>query len=220
MGRLSLPEELTLLHRNRAGGSHGLPGPAVAAGVLAELDRLGKIQLADPEIHVVDPQPTAVPMFDGVLEQLANRGEPTGILSFLCGQEQLHENCLDQLTQLGCLRAEERLVLWLFPVQRYWPHQSTLEEIITPVWNLLRGSTEPDGRAQQLAALLYGSGAGDALFREHADRKALRQLTQDDLLGLALLKLRTSRTGARGGPVHGGMHGGAAGAAGAAGGGA
>lgn len=196
MGQLSLPAELTLLHRDHAGRSHGLPGPAVAAGVLAELDLLGRIHLDHQKIHVIDPQPTTVSMFDGVLSQLANRGEPTGLLSFLDDQEQLHENHLDQLTQLGYLLAEERRALGLFPVQRYWPLETALRESIANVRHLLRGSSDPDERTRLLASLIHGSGIGKELFDDHADRKALKQLNRDDILGTALLELHSPRTAA------------------------
>lgn len=211
MDQLSLPEELALVHRNRSGGAHGLPGPAVTAGALAELGLLGSIQLDHRKIHVVDPRPTAVPMFDDVLGRLVNRGKPTRLSWFLGSQAQLHESCLGHLTRLGYLRAEQRKVLGLFPIRRYWPDETARDEVLARVWHLLRGWPDPDGRTRLLASLLHGSGAGEALFRERADRKALKEINRQDVLGTALLKLRNSQGAAAGGMI---AAGGAAGAGG------
>ena len=124
---LTLAEQLLLLALDDATGKL-LPLPdraldyALAGAIIADLARVGRVEVTRDDLKVVDSNPVqSVPEDLGLLDlNQANVTSLRGALSHLAGDAHgLRKRVIEQLVQKGILREEDREFLWIFHYSRY-----------------------------------------------------------------------------------------------------
>lgn len=127
MVRLTLAEQLLLLALDDETGKL-LPLPdraldyALAGAILADLTRVGRVEITRDTMRVVDPSPVeSVPEDLGLLDLVqANVASLKGALSHLAGDAHgLRMRVTEQLVAKGVLREEDKEFLWIFHFSRY-----------------------------------------------------------------------------------------------------
>ena len=127
MVTLTLAEQLLLLALDDETGKL-LPLPdraldyALAGAILADLSRVGRVEINRDNIAVVDANPVhSVPEDLGLLDlNQANETSLRGALSHLAGDAHgLRKRVAGQLVQKGVLREEDHEFLWIFHFSRF-----------------------------------------------------------------------------------------------------
>ena len=124
---LTLAEQLLLLALDDETGKI-LPLPdraldyALAGALIAELSRVGRVEVSKDEVKVVDDNPVQSAPEDLGLTELdeADVGSLRGALSHLAGDAHgLRKRVIEQLVEKGILLEEDKEFLWVFHFSRY-----------------------------------------------------------------------------------------------------
>ncbi|MEU6081157.1 GPP34 family phosphoprotein [Streptomyces sp. NPDC047108] len=171
--RGTLPEELLLLAHDPVTGRELSRTPyigyGVAAAVLVELERAGRIREDRGRLSLVDPTPVGIPIQDWVLDVLGRLGAGTGRGVGARGwiRDAGHsfvDLYLRDLMACEALRRERRRMLGVFPYDRY-PVGAV--DWTTPVRGRVDGaarSGQADLGTRLLGAFAAATGVDDALY--------------------------------------------------------
>lgn len=189
-GSFTLMEELMLL------GLHGEKGHQVAStalpyglagAILVELMVHGRIRLSEEFVEAADRKAVGDPVLDealAIIRSASRRKRPKGWVSALPGRlKALPRRVAERLVQRGVLRAEERKVLWIFPVTRYPERDSRPErEIRQRVRDAILRDRALDERTAALIALMGACRLVDEVF-EKDERKPARKRIKEIVRG-------------------------------------
>jgi len=124
---LTLAEQLLMLALDDETGKL-LPLPdraldyALAGALLADLTRVGRIQVTRDTIRILDPTPVQSVPEDLALLELEQAGAESlrGALAHLASEaHSLRKRVIQHLVEKGVLREEDREFLWIFHFSRY-----------------------------------------------------------------------------------------------------
>jgi hypothetical protein len=178
-GRLA--EDLLLLcwHDER-GNAHPACSSALPAGIggALVLDALlaGTLELVDGRVTVTGDAPKD-PLLAEVVTAVQGARRPPTMQKLIqrMGTSGRVNAVAERLAAAGVLRADERKVLWLFPVRRYpVADAGAVDEVRAQVRSLLAGEREPspdDAHDTLLAALAEPTGATRVLFDDRSGRR-------------------------------------------------
>jgi golgi phosphoprotein 3 len=198
---LTLAEQLLLLALDdETGKLRPLPDRALdyalAGAILADLTRVGRIQVDRDSIEIVDPTPVESAPEDFGLLDLEQAGVKSlrGALSHLAGDAHgLRKRLTGQLVEKGILREEDREFLWIFHFSRYPLADPTAENavkqrlrnrILLPELPL----TETD---RVLISLVHVCQMEDLLLSEteqERHRGRIEEIFQQDKIGKAVIE--------------------------------
>ena len=182
---VGLPEQLLLLALNEKGtvvpsASMALPF-GLAGAVLTELTLQGKVRQEKGKLIVVDPTPTDDDILDEALHLIRRRDRQkpprfwVSKLSRSIGR--LKRRLLDRLIDAGILERQERRVLWVFTVNRYFARD---EQVESGVRRRLRSAViegvEPDLETIVLASLVSACGLVNEVFAPAERKQAAKRI--------------------------------------------
>lgn len=199
MVRLTLAEKLLLLALDDETGKL-LPLPdraldyALAGAIIADLSRVGRVEVTRDDIKVVDSNPVqSVPEDLGLLDlNQANVTSLRGALSHLAGDAHgLRKRVIEQLVQKGILREEDKEFLWIFHYSRYpLADPGTENAIKQRLRNRIRSKDIPlTGNDRVMISLIHACQLEKLLFSDDElvyFRDRIEQIATTDKIGHAV----------------------------------
>lgn len=198
---LTLAEQLQLLALDDDTGKL-LPLPdraldyALAGAILADLTRVGRIEVTLDSVKILDSSPVdSVPEDLGLLDLTqANVTSLRGALSHLAGDAHgLRQRVIDQLVRKGVLREEDKEFLWVFHFSRYpLADPSTEAAVKQRLRNRIRDNAIPMSDSDHvLIALIHACQLEDLLLsagEQESCRERIDAITNSDRIGHAVVE--------------------------------
>lgn len=198
---LTLAEQLQLLALDDETGKL-LPLPdraldyALAGAILADLTRIGRIEVIRDNVKILDSTPVeSVPEDLGLLDlNQANVTSLRGALSHLAGDAHgLRKRIIEQLVKKGVLREEDKEFLWVFHFSRYpLADPSTENAVKQRLRNRIRDSSIPMSDSDHvLVSLIHACQMEDLLLssgEQAACRERIDEITNSDRIGHAVIE--------------------------------
>ncbi len=166
--KLTLAEELVLIALDDESGSLLSLPPfslevAMAASLLMELERAGRIDSDEQKVFVISPKPTGKAILDEPLEEIVaeSRQLPTSawLRRLAAPGPVLRERVIAGLVDHGVLQSVEKRLLWVFKTRVYPPTSGIEErEVKSRVMTLLNNDEIPETRDALLIGLLRATG--------------------------------------------------------------
>lgn len=199
MVTLTLAEMLLLLALDDETGKL-LPLPdraldyALAGAILADLARVGRIEVTRDDVKIVDASPVqSVPEDLGLLDlNQANVTSLRGALSHLAGDAHgLRKRVIEQLVEKGILKEQDKEFLWVFHFSRYpLADPGTENAIKQRLRNRIRSKDIPlTERDHVLISLIHACQLEKLLFSEEElsyFRDRIEQIATTDKIGHAV----------------------------------
>lgn len=197
---LTLAEQLLLLALDDETGKL-LPLPdraldyALAGAVLADLTRVGRVQVRRDDIEIVDPTPVESKPEDFGLRELVEAEVTSlrGALSHLAGDAHgLRKRLTDQLVEKGVLREEDKEFLWVFHFSRYPLADPTSESAVKQrLRNRIRMKDAPMAEMDHvLISLVHVCQLESLLFADaelEAYQERIADISSHDRIGKAVM---------------------------------
>lgn len=198
---LTLAEQLQLLALDDETGKL-LPLPdraldyALAGAILADLTRIGRIEVIRDNVKILDSTPVeSVPEDLGLLDlNQANVTSLRGALSHLAGDAHgLRKRIIEQLVKKGVLREEDKEFLWVFHFSRYpLADPSTENAVKQRLRNRIRDNSIPMSDSDHvLVSLIHACQMEDLLLssgEQAACRERIDEITNSDRIGHAVIE--------------------------------
>jgi hypothetical protein len=198
---LTLAEQLLLLALDdETGKLRSLPDRsldyALAGAILADLTRVGRIQVTADTIDIVDPTPVeSTPEDFGLLDiEQAGVKSLRGALSHLAGDAHgLRKRLTQQLVEKGILREEDKEFLWVFHFSRYPLADATAENAVRQRLRnrILKPELPLSGSDHVLISLIHVCRMEDLLLstdEQERHRGRIEEIFQQDRIGKAVME--------------------------------
>lgn len=183
---LTLPEELLLLSLDEQGNTasacatslpYGLAGAA-----LLDLRLMGKVQLDEGPVTILDPTPTGEPVLDAVLFAVYGHRKPLTLQKWVMQMTgkvpDLRGQALSRLIERGILREEEGRILWIFPSRKYPEVDGRPEaSVVDRIRQAAAQFGQTDDRTRALMGLMKTCGLTGEVF-DKSQRKAVDGLIE------------------------------------------
>ncbi|WP_162931245.1 GOLPH3/VPS74 family protein [Streptomyces sporangiiformans] len=156
---------------------------AISAASLVELALVGRIDVTDDKVTVVDATPLGDPALDTALADIDGRDKPGRTKDWITRlKADAVAGANRGLIEKGLVREEKKKVLGLFPVRRYPEADGSVEAAVRERLDavVLRGAA-PDERTECLVALLHGAKLHRLAFPDADARKvqaAMKSISQ------------------------------------------
>lgn len=167
---------------------------SLMGSVLLDLVLQGKLALENDLLMGAIASTTGDEFLDRCLNEVLASSRPRTVKFWITRWSRRYANfqavVLQNLVDLGVLKQQEQLILWLFPVQRYFlTDESIQHEIVERVCAAVLEDIGLDSRMAALISLMKASRLTDSVFRSEersATRSRIRAIAKGELVGKAV----------------------------------